>query len=1013
MGQTLTAGTSGIADAEGLTNVAYTYQWLADDTEITDAAAYTLVDDDEGKKIKVKVSFSDDEGNAEERTSAETATVAAAPNTPATGDPTITGMAQVGQTLTADTSAIADDEGLTNVAYAYQWLADDTGITDATTSSYTLTETEESKAIKVRVSFTDDASNPETLTSAATAAVAAAIPGAPDGLTVSVNDTGKLDLSWDAPGSDGGSAITGYKVQWKETADSWDTAADVSEATATGTTYTVSGLTDGTEYTFRVTAVNSVGDSDASGEATGTPRETTAPTVSSAAVDGSTLTLTFSENLDVGVTPSSTAFTVNVNEAERNIFIVGLGGSNVLLTLSTAVESGDTVTVDYAKPSGANVIKDTDGNEADSFTGQAVTNNTAAPVTENSDPVQTPGSLTVNRHESGKLSASWDAPGTGPTPTGYTVQWKESGDDWATAADVSESDVTGTSHTIAGLTDGTEYAVRAMSRNGNDDSDPSAEVTATPQETVPPAPSSAAVDGTTLAITFSEALDTGQTPGTSAFGVSVAGSRRGVESVSVSGSAVTLTLVTAVSSGETVTVDYTAPTGESDARVQDLVGNAATSFTGQAVTNNTAPAAPPNSQATGKPEIAGTAQVGKTLTASTSDISDADGLSNVSYTYQWIANDGTSDSNIPNATSSTYTPVAADVGRTIKVTVAFTDDAGHDESLTSTSTASVAATVPGSAEGLAVSVNDTGKLDLSWDAPDGDGGSAITGYKVQWKEASDSWDTPVDVSETTVTGTSHTVSGLTDGVEYTFRIVAVNSVGDSTPSTEGRGTPRETTPPTVSAASVDGATLTITFSEALDTAEVPDKSAFTVSVAGSSRGVDTAAVSGNVVTLTLASTVSSEDAVTVDYTAPTGESAARLQDLLGNAAASFTGQAVTNNTTAAVRLTASVSAAPGSHDGSGTFTFELRFSEEPHDDFSYTTMKDHAFTVTGGRVTKSNRLNPPSNIGWLVHVTPDGDGTVTVLLPVTTDCAAQGAICTEDGRMLSSQLEITVPGPGG
>ena len=122
---------------------------------------------------------------------------------------------------------------------------------------------------------------------------------------------------------------------------------------------------------------------------------------------------------------------------------------------------------------------------------------------------------------------------------------------------------------------------------------------------------------------------------------------------------------------------------------------------------------------------------------------------------------------------------------------------------------------------------------------------------------------------------------------------------------------------------------------------------------------------------------------------------------------------MTNNTAAAVRLTASVSAAPSAHDGSGAFTFELRFSEEPHDDFSYTTMKEHAFTVTGGTVTKSNRLNPPSNIGWLVHVTPDGDGTVTVVLPVTTDCEDDGAICTEDSRMLSAELEITVPGPGG
>ena len=69
--------------------------------------------------------------------------------------------------------------------------------------------------------------------------------------------------------------------------------------------------------------------------------------------------------------------------------------------------------------------------------------------------------------------------------------------------------------------------------------------------------------------------------------------------------------------------------------------------------------------------------------------------------------------------------------------------------------------------------------------------------------------------------------------------------------------------------------------------------------------------------------------------------------------------------------------------------------------------------MTGGQVIKARRLAPPSNAGWEIHVMPDGDGTVTVVLPVTTDCTAQGAICTQDGRMLSNRLEITVPGPGG
>ena len=92
-------------------------------------------------------------------------------NNPATGAPTISGTAQVGQTLTADTSGISDDDGLGNVTYNYQWLADDTEIDGATSSTYTLQASDNGKAIKVRVTFTDDGGSEESLTSTATEAV--------------------------------------------------------------------------------------------------------------------------------------------------------------------------------------------------------------------------------------------------------------------------------------------------------------------------------------------------------------------------------------------------------------------------------------------------------------------------------------------------------------------------------------------------------------------------------------------------------------------------------------------------------------------------------------------------------------------------------------------------------------------------------------------------------------------------------------------------------------------------
>ena len=89
-----------------------------------------------------------------------------------------------------------------------------------------------------------------------------------------------------------------------------------------------------------------------------------------------------------------------------------------------------------------------------------------------------------------------------------------------------------------------------------------------------------------------------------------------------------------------------------------------------------------NTLATGAPTISGTAQVDETLTASVSDIADADGLDNASWAYQWIR--GSSD--IQGANGSSYTLVSADVGERIKVRVSFTDDAGNAESRTSAAT---------------------------------------------------------------------------------------------------------------------------------------------------------------------------------------------------------------------------------------------------------------------------------------------------------------------------------------
>ena len=91
----------------------------------------------------------------------------------------------------------------------------------------------------------------------------------------------------------------------------------------------------------------------------------------------------------------------------------------------------------------------------------------------------------------------------------------------------------------------------------------------------------------------------------------------------------------------------------------------------------------PNTPPTGAPAISGEVEVGTTLTADTSGISDADGLTAATFTYQWISVFLIQEADIPGATGPTYTPVSSDAGKAIKVRVSFTDDAGKTESLTS------------------------------------------------------------------------------------------------------------------------------------------------------------------------------------------------------------------------------------------------------------------------------------------------------------------------------------------
>ena len=103
-------------------------------------------------------------------------------------------------------------------------------------------------------------------------------------------------------------------------------------------------------------------------------------------------------------------------------------------------------------------------------------------------------------------------------------------------------------------------------------------------------------------------------------------------------------------------------------------------------------------------------------------------------------------------------------------------------------------------------------------------------------------------------------------------------------------------------------------------------------------------------------------------------------------------------------LTASFSGVPGEHTGE-RFTFGLRFSEHVAG-LSYKTLRDAAFSVTNGQVTRARRQTPGSNQGWTITVEPDSHAALTVRLPA-------GSVETADGRGLESAVSATVAGPAG
>ena len=707
-------------------------------------------------------------------------------NTEATGTPTISGTPQVGETLTADTSGIADDDGLKNVSFSYQWLADDTAIQGATKSTYTLIEADEGKTVSVRVSFTDDTGNGETLTSTATDAVAAATqPNNPATGAPAINGTAQVGetLTADTSGiadTDGLTSVS-YSYQWL--------AGDSDISGATGSAYTLADADEGKTVTVRVSFTDDGGNDEtltsaATDAVAGNEESLTSEDV---AAWSATMTVEWvyqgygyysTDTKKAGsLSPASfevdgTTYTVKMVETQGWWMYIGVDRElpfDFVLELDGARFASNDAS--FRSYSYGNIyrwegtgLSWRDGDTVEVrllrvFEDETAVNSAATGAPTISGTVQVGETLTAD------TSGIADEDGLDNAVFGY--QWL--------AGDTEIQGATGSTYTLAGADAGKTVKVQVSFTDdaGHDETLTSAAtdaVTAAPQANSP-ATGAPAITGT---VQVGETLTSGIADEDGVDNVSFSYQWLADDEAISGAVGSTYTLVEADES-TTITVQVSFIDDEGN----EEESTSAPTATVEAATQ-------PNNPATGAPTISGTAQVGETLTADTSGIVDEDGLSNAAFNYQWISNDGTSDTDITGATNATYTLVEADVGKAIKVEVSFTDDAGNGETLTSSATDAVAAALSTIAPGepgnlrltpVLLGTNGVG-IKVSWDKPTESGSSDIVGYHVQWKSGGENYGDDQATRRAFVADSPYTVATTsqtsTEGEEFTVRVAAVN-----------------------------------------------------------------------------------------------------------------------------------------------------------------------------------------------------------------------------------------------
>ena len=510
--------------------------------------------------------------------------------------------------------------------------------------------------------------------------------------------------------------------------------------------------------------------------------DTTAPTLTRAAINDATtasiVLLAYDEALDTNSGPDKSAFEVKVEGPDRNVTNVLIDGRVVHVSVSPDIRPGEGVTVSYTVP-GTNPTQDEAGNDAPSITDFPVANNLAATAPD------APGNLAASPGaDAGTMVLTWETPwANGRDIRKFQARYAEGSSAGGTWADISGSDGETTTHTVTGLTAGTQYTfeVRAVNANGDGDA---ATVTATVIG-VPAAPTSltaAAAATTTPQLAFDLSWTAPASDGGSAI------TKHQYRHKSGSGAFGSWTDIANSAAGGDNATSYT---------VKGLTAsNPPTTFTFEVRAVNANGESTASNQASATVDLP--TSVFPTLTPGAGELrvewtTPANNGSAILKYQAWVFDDTnqieiTAYADIPgsdaNTTSHTVTGLANGIAHVVAIRAV--NSVGH--SAASLPDAVTPATVPTAPRSLTAPTGN-GEVRLGWQAPESDGGNTITGYEYRQKTGTGSFGSWMNIVGADENTTEHTVTGLTNGTAYTFEVRARNPEGESGPSNQASATP--------------------------------------------------------------------------------------------------------------------------------------------------------------------------------------------------------------------------------